>query len=331
MAGIFTHLSVVRSIYADRDRLSAISDLTPEIKFALQFYSNFVDLGAISPDTPYFFVADADKDAGRWAEVMHYWRTGDFVREAIAQLKNEDPTRKETQIAIAWLFGYTSHVVTDLTVHPVVELRVGKYETNQSEHRFCEMQQDAYTFFRTLGMDATAADYLKGAGLKSCTNGSNDSKLYNRIAELWKHCLSAIKPTSDDTDYLFFDQIPNKVPQPEIWFRWFCEMIDKGAENGYRVPILSPILMKYGLALPKDQSAVDMSYVSGLATPDGGKADFPVIFEMAIDNTIEHWGELAAALRTGSSRPFSLANANLDNGKAYGTDAMVFWDKGYNV
>lgn len=329
MAGIFTHLAVVRSIYADPNRLSGISGLTPDIRFALQFYSNYVDLGAVSPDCPYFYVANSDKEAANWADIMHYWRTGDFVREAITQLKDDDRTKKETQIAIAWLFGYTAHLVTDLTIHPIVELRVGEYGTNKSEHRSCELHQDAYMFYRTLGIDATMANYIKNAGLKTCTNAS-DNKLHKKIAALWKHCISAIKPSPDDVGYVF-GRIPNNAAQPETWFKWLCETIDKGAENNHRIPILSYLLLKHGLALPKDRNAVDMSYVSGLATPDGKNADFSVIFEMAIENTIEYWGELAAALRTESPKPFSLANANLDNGRIDQTDTLVFWDKGYNV
>jgi len=293
-------------------------------------YSNFVDLGAISPDCPYFCITDFDGEATSWADVMHYWRTGDFIREAITLLSDEKHTEKDTQIAIAWLFGYTAHVATDLTVHPIVELRVGEYATHKVEHRFCEMQQDAYMFFHTLGIDAAAADYLKGPGLKSCTNDPKDNRLHNKVAELWKNCASAIKPSADDVDYVF-GRIPDKPPQPETWFRWFCEMIDKGAENGYRIPILSHLLLEYGLSIPKDQNAVDMSYVSSLATPNGEHVDFPVIFEMAVDNTIKSWEELAAALRADSPKPFSLANANLDTGKAYKTDTLVFWDKSYNV
>ncbi|MCL2876058.1 MAG: zinc dependent phospholipase C family protein [Betaproteobacteria bacterium] len=330
MAGIFTHLAVVRSIYANYDRLSAISELTPEIKFALQMYSNFVDLGAITPDCPYFYLTDFDEEAVSWAEVMHYCRTGDFVREAIAKLRNENHTEKNTQKAIAWLFGYTSHLVTDLTVHPVIKLKVGEYATNKSRHRFCELQQDAYMFFRTLGMEAAEANYLKGAGIKSCTNDSRSTKLHNKTAELWNHCISAVKPSYDDVDYTV-GRIPNKAPRPKTWFRWFCEMIDKGAENGHQVPILSYFLLKYGFALPKNQNAIDMSYVSGLATPDGRNVDFPVIFEMAVNHTIEYWTELAAALHPKSPKLFSLVNANLDNGKIAKSDALVFWDKGYNV
>ena len=329
MAGVFTHLAVVRSIYADNDRFSAIAELTPEIKFALRFRSEFVDLGSVSPDCPYFRLGDPDEEAASWAEVMHYWRTGDFVREAITWLRGKNHTEKDIQKAIAWLFGYTAHLVTDLTVHPVVGLRVGEYAENQSEHRVCELQQDAYMFYRTLGIDATAANYLKGPGLKSCTNES-DNKLHSKVAELWKHCASTIKPSPGDADYVF-SRTPNKPPQPETWFKWFCEMIDKGAENGYQIPILSYFLLKYGLALPKNQNAVNMSYVSGLTTPDGGKVNFPEIFEKAIDNTMKYWGELAVALRTESPESFSLANANLDNGKAYETGTLVFWDKSYIV
>jgi hypothetical protein len=326
MAGIFTHLSVVRSIYADYKRLSAIPGLTPDIEFALQFFGNFVDLGSISPDTPYFYKASFNKEANSWSNVMHYWRTGDFVREAIMRLRNENYAQMDIQKAIAWLFGYTAHIITDLTIHPIVELRVGPYEANKDKHRFCELQQDAYMFFRTLGMNAASSDYLKGTGLKSCTNYPKNNKLHSKVSALWKQCASAIKPSSTDTNYVF-GSIPAKSPKPNTWFKWFCEMIDKGAEEGHRIPILSFLLLKYGLSLPKDQNAIDMSYVSGLATPDGRKVDFPVIFEMAVNNTVKYWGELAAALRKESPRPFSLPNGNLDSGKITQTDTFIFWDK----
>jgi len=329
MAGIFTHLAIVRSIYADPNRLSAVSELTPDIRFALQFRSNFVDLGAISPDCPYFHVLDSDENAISWAEVMHYWRTGDFIREAIAWLRGKNYIEAHIQKTIAWLFGYASHVITDLTVHPIVELRVGKYATNKAAHRTCELHQDVYTFFHTLGIDATEANYLKGAGLKSCTNNPYDPKdhrLHSSIAELWKHCCSTVKPSLKEVDYVF-GRIPNESPQPETWFRWFCEMIDKGAENGCRIPILFPILMKYGFALPGNRDSVDMSYISNLKVPGGGRADFPEIFEMAINNTVKYWGELAAALRTELPEIFSLVNGNLDSGRAYETDALIFWNE----
>ncbi|MCL2658576.1 MAG: zinc dependent phospholipase C family protein [Betaproteobacteria bacterium] len=330
MAGIFTHLAVVRSIYADYYRLSGISELTPEIKFALQMYANFVDLGSVSPDTPYFYAASLDEEANSWSNVMHYWRTGDFIREAISRLREEDYTQKDTQKAIAWLFGYTAHVITDLTVHPIIELRVGPYATNKEQHRFCELQQDAYMFFHTLGMDAASSDYIKSAGLKSCTNGPNSEELHSKVADLWEQCASAIKPSSSDVDYVF-GAIPTTPPKPKIWFRWFCQMIDKGEEEAYQIPVLSYFLLKYGFALPKDQNAIDMSYVSNLATPDGGRADFPAIFEMTVNNTIKYWGELAAALRKESPKPFSLPNGNLDSGKITQTDTLIFWDKTYVV
>ncbi|MDR2209707.1 MAG: zinc dependent phospholipase C family protein [Azoarcus sp.] len=326
MAGIYTHLATVRSIYANYDRLSAISELTPEIKFALQMYANFVDLGSISPDCPYFYLASFDEEANSWANVMHYWRTGDFVREAITRLRQRDYTEKNTQIAIAWLFGYTAHLIADLTVHPIVKLRVGEYEANKSEHRFCELQQDAYMFFHTLGLNAASSDYIKGAGLKSCTNGPRSKRLHNEVADLWKQCALAIKPSPDDIDYTF-SPVPTTPPQPKEWFKWFCAMIDKGAEEGHRIPILSHVLLKYGFSLPRDQNSIDMSYVSGLVTPNGEKLDFPVIFNMAVDNTVKYWGELAAALRKESPKPFSLPNGNLDSGEIAQTDTLIFWDK----
>jgi hypothetical protein len=292
----------------------------------IQLYSNFTDLGSVSPDCPYFHAASLNEEANSWANVMHYWRTGDFVREAIKRLRNKDYSDWNTQRAIAWLFGYIAHLVSDLTIHPIVELRVGPYAANKKDHRLCELQQDAYMFFHTVGTDAASSDYTKGAGLKSCANVPKNNKLHSTVSDLWKQCASAIRPTSADTDYVF-GPIPTKSPKPNTWFKWSCEMIDRGAEEGHRIPILSYFLRKYGLSLPKNQNVVDMSFISGLATPDGRRIDFPEVFEMAVNNTAKYWGELAAALNKESPKPFSLPNANLDSGRVASTNEFVFWDK----
>jgi hypothetical protein len=34
----------------------------------------------------------------------------------------------------------------DVSIHPIVELKVGKYAKNKRAHRECEMHQDAYIF-----------------------------------------------------------------------------------------------------------------------------------------------------------------------------------------
>jgi hypothetical protein len=47
---------------------------------------------------------------------------------------------------------------------------------------------------------------------------------------------------------------------------------------------------------------------------------------MTVNNIAKYWGELAAALRKESPKPFSLPNGNLDSGKIAQTDTFVFWD-----
>ena len=75
---------------------------------------------------------------------MHYERTGDMVKAGIEFIRGL--SGEEKRKALAWLFGYTAHVITDATIHPVVELKVGPYAENKTDHRICEMNQDAYIF-----------------------------------------------------------------------------------------------------------------------------------------------------------------------------------------
>ena len=36
------------------------------------------------------------------------------------------------QKGLAWLLGYCAHVATDVTIHPVVEMKVGPYDENKN-------------------------------------------------------------------------------------------------------------------------------------------------------------------------------------------------------
>ena len=114
----------------------------PAAIIAVLDYFRFCELGAISPDYPYLDIAHPD--ACQWADRMHYQKTGDMVKTGIDLIRKLDGTAQ--QKAFAWLLGYTSHVVTDETIHPVVELKVGEYQKNKGRHRICEMHQDAYIF-----------------------------------------------------------------------------------------------------------------------------------------------------------------------------------------
>jgi primosomal protein N' len=64
-----------------------------------------------------------------------------FLKEVNAIKDEEDKGR-----AFAWLCGLAGHIVTDVVIHPVVELKVGTYEGHEAAHRNCEMHQDVYIY-----------------------------------------------------------------------------------------------------------------------------------------------------------------------------------------
>lgn len=117
MAGTFAHITMVGTLLG-----CAINDFPKNLKSSLLSYRNRVELGAVSPDLPLVQLWDAKDKA--WGNLMHYWMPGDFIRRVIANIIHEDFRSSSARKKLAWIFGYTSHVVTDLTIHPVVEKRL---------------------------------------------------------------------------------------------------------------------------------------------------------------------------------------------------------------
>jgi len=51
-------------------------------------------------------------------------------------------------------------VVADVTIHPILELKVGSYAEHKMGHRTCEMHQDAYIFQRLNLGDVGLSEHL---------------------------------------------------------------------------------------------------------------------------------------------------------------------------
>ena len=136
MAGGYTHLTLVRStIREGRKKIPALQDV-------LDYWGRFAYLGGVSPDYPYLGL-DAD-----WADLMHKGKTDQMVKCAMPllyQARIEHPNAQDWRQQFAWLLGFVSHIIADVTIHPVVNIRVGKYERNKKAHRqnssfHCTMQ-----------------------------------------------------------------------------------------------------------------------------------------------------------------------------------------------
>jgi hypothetical protein len=319
MAGTYAHITLVYTLCRDADLLKSIPSLKPAVKRALMMFENFCELGAVSPDLPY--LTFLDKNSTGWANVMHYWTTADFIRSCIPHVYNMKYSTSEAQRCIAWLFGFTAHVVTDLTVHPIVNLKVGPYKGHELEHRLCEMNQDVYIFHEMKLGDVTNAEFIGGSGIASCIDLDNKHKLYSPIATLWGKALSSISRDSITME-AGLDK-PSDDPEPDKWFHNYVLAMDKVAEEGgYLPPLLRRLAEDKGVVYPSYEE-MNRGYVDNLASPGGGTINYNEVFRRAQDNVKQIWSELGQALDTGKAQSFTLANGNLDTGLI--DTKSIFW------
>lgn len=141
----------------------------PNIGLRLGDGIRFVSLGAVSPDYPY--LAISDRASAAWAERMHLGRNGVMVTAGVRYLRDlveRNAEERAVRNCTAWLAGFLSHMTLDMTVHPVVNLRVGPYEDNKTAHRICEMHQDLVAHRRIyddlLTRDAEHFDRIRACG-----------------------------------------------------------------------------------------------------------------------------------------------------------------------
>jgi len=153
MPGSYAHITLVNEA-SEKRRLKNISGFPREAIEAAGLHLNFLELGSISPDYPYLDLASTDSK--KWADAMHYTHTCQAIYEGIELVRKLRPGLAK-QKCLAWIMGYTGHVIADMSIHPVVEIKVGKYEENPTQHRRCEMHQDVFIFPRVgTGMPQTA-------------------------------------------------------------------------------------------------------------------------------------------------------------------------------
>lgn len=305
MPGAYAHITLVNLLKETR-RLQAL-DIPAEVATALLDYFKFVELGAVSPDYPYLSLRD--KAAARWADAMHYDRTGETIQLGARRLRGMqgEPKRK----GIAWLLGYAAHVATDVTIHPVVELKVGPYKGHKKAHRVCEMHQDSYIFQRLdLGGIGLAEHLDRGI----CACGTAGAKgIDPDIRVLWQSMLEGAHAGEARTN----------PPNLDKWHRGFKTVVDDIGEEGNRLlPIARHVAVGLGLTYPAPKD-IDPQYIKHLQVPNG-RQDYDRIFDFAINNVGQVWSWLAKGIMNADEPMLArLGNWNLDTGRENGR--LVFW------
>jgi hypothetical protein len=306
MPGAYAHITLVNLI-REPVRLESLG-FPSEAIVSLLDYFRFCELGAVSPDYPYLDIARPD--SCQWADRMHYEKTGDMIKTGINLIRKLDGISQ--QKAFSWLLGYTSHVITDVTIHPVIELKVGEYQKNKDKHRICEMHQDAYIFQRLNLGEVGLAEHLD-SGIWGCCDKPNSGKLDSAISSTWQSML--------ETCYL--NSYQTKPPLIDNWHGGFKFVVDKAEEGNRLPPFARHVAVNVGLTYPA-VADLDYQYLRGLMTPLGSM-DYDQIFDRAMTNVLNVWLSAAdAVFRNDSAYLTAINNWNLDTGKdASGTYA--YW------
>lgn len=305
MSGAYTHIAAANSA---RVRAKDV-DLRDSTNFVLGLHLRYVELGALSPDYPYLSMT---QHQSRWADEMHYTNTALFIRNAVAEVQRHSGLRQ--QKLTAWLFGVASHIATDMTIHPVVEMKVGPYAENKSGHRNCEMHQDAYIFPRVMDVgETTYSEHMK-SGIGGCVDRHDRDKLDPDIAQSWIDVLHATHP-----------RLAARHPaQPDKWHEGFGSVLSTMAGASRLVPFARHVVKGAGLLYPLS-SEVDAQYVHGLRTPTG-LMDFEELFDKACRNVVEMWRGLDLALADADNGALGrLEDWDLDTGRSLSTGQLVFW------
>lgn len=294
MPGAFAHITAA-NVAISTNELAGI-DMPDEAKLILSKNVNFVELGCVSPDYPYLAIADAKQN--KWADLMHYDRSGDLIKLMAEACKTSSQATMRIK-TFAWLCGYLSHVIADITIHPVVELKVGPYEENKDDHRTCEMNQDAYIWQRLKLGEIGLADRVE-RNIGRCAG--DDGTLDSDIVKLWGTGLNSIHSE-------YAQSFP---PEFDKWHGGFQAVVNN-AEEGYRFfKWARHVAADSGLLYPRP-SEVNPTYIDNLETPSGAM-HYDQVFDMAVENIKSYIGILGRYIFSEGSLD-DVKNWNLDTGK----------------
>jgi hypothetical protein len=316
MPGSYAHITLV-NVASEKRRLSNIERFPREAIEAANLHVNFLELGGIGPDYPYLDIAS--EDSKKWADAMHYTHTCQTIYVG-AELVRGLPQGHVKDRCLAWLMGYAAHVVTDMCIHPVVELKVGQYKGNETPHRRCEMHQDTYIFRR---MGTEIADHIK-ATILTCGASADPMELDQDVKALWEEILRTVHPAA-------FAEDP---PDLDKWHRRCYLILQKLLPTSSRlVGFARHVCDGLGFSYPTPDQIEREAYIENLKVPspegEERRMHYDDIFDLAINNVQQIWHVVTRhALGQGDLIAFRNEEWDLDTGrnKLDAKNRRVFWE-----
>lgn len=305
MPGAYAHIAVVN----DAQKRAGSVGLRDDTLVSLGLFLKYAELGAVSPDYPYLTLKRGQK---KWADAMHYTRNASLLRAGVAAVTKLPPDLQSK--ATAWLLGFAAHMTTDMTIHPVVELRVGPYKGNEGEHRRCEMHQDAFIFPRVMNVGDTGLSEHLATGIAACHAADDEDEVDPVVGEVWLTMLEAAYP----------NDLAKAPPLPSAWHWGFRAVLATMAGTNHLFPFARHVSSDLNLSYPAT-SDIDSSYILQLRTPEG-PMDYEMIYERARVNVLAVWKGIDEALIEGRSDALDrLEDWNLDTGRSVQTGQLVLW------
>jgi hypothetical protein len=224
--------------------------------------------------------------------------------------------RADCDKLLSWLLGYCAHVVADVTIHPIVQAKVGVYAENQRQHRICEMNQDSHIYRRMNMGEIGETDYFAQTVAK-CSNSDDITLLDRDIVTLWEGMLEDVHPE------LFIAHPPDILS----WHREFVFMVAGFAADAVRLfPLAGVIAAKMGMAYPA-YATVDRKFIEEQMVPSERLhyLHYDDIFDHAVGNIAAVWTIVEQAIcEDVSARLPMFGDWNLDNGRDE-YNMLVFW------
>jgi len=312
MPGGYAHLTLVNTM---REWVDGDDAIPVNVKIASADYLNFCELGGVSPDYPYLDVLDGD--AASWADLMHYTRTGHMIHSGVERVAAM--TGATQSKCLAWLLGYAAHVTADVTIHPIVELKVGPYQGNETAHRICEMHQDAYIYDQRMGLSKIGlSEHLDKDhnGIGACHRPGDEHRIDASVFDLWNGMLQDVHPGAHTLN----------PPDIDSWHARFGPIVDT-IEEGSALPAFARhVAVNAGMVYPEPDEIDRAEYIDALDTPEG-PLSYDVIFDRARANIAKVWGWIGHDVQAGQlDQARAIGAWNLDTGRDV-TGKLVFWNE----
>jgi hypothetical protein len=315
MPAAYSHLMITDKAL---ERFRDDQDIDEKIHGFTLTHFHFVHLGSVGPDYPYFDIFQPrQKD---WAEHMHYRHTGDAIKtmaHRLLDLGSHGFQREEFIIPFCWTLGYLSHVTGDLVVHPVVMNIVGPYEGNETEHRHCEMIQDAFIYHLIRhGAEIEHSELMRV--LQICSAPGNRDEIHPILRAFWGNILQIHFPV----DY------QSNRPDVDQWHDQFEDWIGISGRPLFVGRILDPnhkYTYKRSLEITSEERK---SFLDELPLPNNKTGTYERdLFPKGVGHVKDKWTLLAKGIFQGNIDPFlgGITNCDLDTGRDLQTGKLVYW------